>query len=168
MGLPTRWFFLAFRVRRGHGSAMSRIIRILVAALATWATSAKAESFSERYESLKTKGTREQIDALLQEWIKAEPEKPDGLIAAANYWWAEAGGIEIAAGPAKPGEFALKDKDGKEVGHLAPGKADATLRAKAVGFLRDGAAQFPLRLDIWCGWAFLLQERTRPAGPSGT
>ena len=141
---------------------MSRIIRILVAALAAWAASAQAESFSERYEALKTKGTREQIDALLQEWIKAEPDKPDGLIAAANYWWAEAGGIQLAAGPAKPGEFALKDKDGKEVGHLAPAKADDTLRAKAIGFLRDASAKFPLRLDIWCGLAYLLQESGQP------
>ena len=118
----------------------------------------QAETYAERLAAAQQKGDPAGTEQLLAEWAAKEPENPEALVAAANYWWSRSTSIEINRGKAAKGEFAMTDKDGKEVGRIGPGGHDEKCAAKAIATLEKAVATFPNRLDIWCGLSYLQQE----------
>ncbi|MEZ5300078.1 MAG: hypothetical protein R3F11_05335 [Verrucomicrobiales bacterium] len=80
-------------------------------------------------------------------WRKAEPDKPERLVAAANYWWRLAAPVRIDASK-KRRSIARRERQARREhrtwvrSRLRPLKAVAALRE--AGRLSD-------QLDIWCG-----------------
>src|SRR5437879_19403 len=121
-----------------------------------------AKDYQQEFDNLKQGGEAKKIEALLTEWRKKETDKPDALIAAANYFFNSARNDSptISTKPAEKNDFVVADpKSGKPVGSIAfEIRYDKAKTKKAINALRIAAEKFPQRLDIRCGIAFMQQE----------
>jgi hypothetical protein len=128
---------------------------------------ASAQTFEEKFESLKKTEDRSGMEKLLTEAAKTEKENPDYYATAGNYWWGASQAIEMP--PLEAGEYQLDTKDlsltdpktGKKAGKIGPGvggAADPETAKRALSLLHDGAAKFPLRADIALGLAHVQKE----------
>ena len=131
------------------------VVALLLAALAR----TDAQDYSARYKQLQDqKAADAQIEPLLDEWRGKPPNDPEGWIASANYYFNKRQ-VKISTKPAGKGDFKLKDKNtGKPAGSISF-EQDQTSVKRAADLLEEAITKFPDRLDIWCGLAFIYQER---------
>lgn len=117
-----------------------------------------ATDYPQEFARIKNGGDEKQVEALLNEWIKSEPSKPDALIAAANYYANKASGVSITTKPAEKGGTEITDpKSGKEVGSITD-TVNPEYVAKSVAFLNQALKTFPERIDIWFGLATVQES----------
>ena len=118
-----------------------------------------AENYASKYKQLNDRHADGEIEPLLNEWRAQQPHDPDAWITSANYYFNRALSPTISTETPEGRDLVVTDtKTGKVAGSISLEPDAATLR-KAAGILREATGKFPNRLDIWCGLAYLHQER---------
>lgn len=118
-----------------------------------------AEDYAARYKQLQDqKAADAQIEPLLVEWRSKAPNDPEAWVASANHYFNQRQTVISTKKPQK-GDFALTDKKtGKQAGSISFEQDQASVK-QAADLLQEATTKFPDRLDIWCGLAFIQQER---------
>ena len=120
---------------------------------------AAEQDYAARFKELQKLKADAQIDPLLDEWRAQKPNDPDAWITSANYYFNLALSPTVSTKPSERGDFDIVDKKtGKIAGSMSFKPHDA-LAKKAAQFLAEATKRFPNRLDIWCGLAYMHQER---------
>src|SRR6266567_9547914 len=116
-----------------------------------------ATAYSARYDQLIDQHAEAQIEPLLTEWREKAPDDPNAWITSANYYFNQRQ-TNISTKKPGPGDIRLTDKKGKLAGSISF-EQDKSNMKRAAGLLQEATTKFPDRLDIWCGLAFIYQER---------
>ena len=118
---------------------------------------ASGQEYARRYRRLLDQHAEEQIEPLLTEWRQKAPDDPDAWITSANYYFNQP---QMTISTKKPGagDISLTDKKtGKQAGSISF-ERDKNINP-ATDLLEEATTKFPDHLDIWCGLAFMYQER---------
>ena len=118
---------------------------------------ASGNDYAARYDRLKDQNAEAEIEPLLTEWREKAPDDPDAWITSANYYFNQRQ-TNISTKKAGPGDIRLTDKKGKLAGSISF-KQDKPGMKRAADLLEEAKTKFPDRLGIWCGLAFIYQER---------
>src|SRR6266540_6272416 len=118
---------------------------------------ASGQEFAHRYRQLLDQHAERQIEPLLTEWREKAPDDPDAWITSANYYFNERQ-TNISTKKPGPGDITLTDKKGKLAGSISFEQVEGS-KKRAVDLLQEATTKFPDHLDIWCGLAFMYQER---------
>src|SRR6266567_4695864 len=116
-----------------------------------------ATAYSARYDRLKDQNAEAEIEPLLTEWREKAPDDPDAWITSANYYFNQRQ-TNISTKKPGPGDIRLTDKKGKLAGSISF-EQDKPGMKRAADLLEEATTKFPDRLGIWCGLAFIYQER---------
>jgi tetratricopeptide (TPR) repeat protein len=119
---------------------------------------ASGQEFAHRYRQLLDQHAEGQIEPLLTEWREKAPDDPDAWITSANYYLNQRQ-PNISAKKPGPGDFTLTDeKTGKVAGSISFEQNESDVK-RAADLLQEATTKFPDHLDIWCGLAFMYQEK---------
>jgi len=118
---------------------------------------ASGQEFAHRYRQLLDQHAEAQIEPLLTEWREKAPDDPDAWITSANYYFNQRQ-TNISTKKPGPGDIRLTDKKGKLAGSISF-EQDKPGMKRAADLLEEATTKFPDRLGIWCGLAFIYQER---------
>src|SRR6266567_4125118 len=118
---------------------------------------ASGQEFAHRYRQLLDQHAEGQIEPLLTEWREKAPDDPDAWITSANYYFNQRQ-TNISTKKPGPGDIRLTDKKGKLAGSISF-EQDKPGMKRAADLLEEATTKFPDRLGIWCGLAFIYQER---------
>src|SRR5437588_3965821 len=135
-------------------------VSLVAAILFFLAGLAKAEDYAARFKQLRDqKAADAQVDSLLDEWRAKQPNDPDAWITSANYYFNQSVGPNISTKKAEKGDYGLTNqKTGKEAGSISMKPGVVKTSRSAAEILGEAINEFPDRLDIWCGLAFMFQE----------
>ena len=118
-----------------------------------------AEDYAARYRQLHDEQADGKIESLLNEWRAKRPHDPDAWITSGNYYFNQALQPTVSTKKPQGKDYVItEEKTGKVAGSLSFEPNDV-LAKKAAGFLDEATKKFPDRLDIWCGLAYMHQER---------
>jgi len=119
---------------------------------------AAEQDYAARFKELHDRKAEAESEPLLNEWREKKPNDPDAWITSANYYFNQRQ-VMISTKKPQKGDFSLTDKKtGKQAGSISF-EADKAAIKRAAELLQEATAKFPDRLDIWCGLAFIYQER---------
>jgi len=118
---------------------------------------ASGNDYAARYDRLKDQNAEAEIEPLLTEWREKAPDDPDAWITSANYYFNQRQ-TNISTKKPGPGDIRLTDKKGKLAGSISF-EQDKPGMKRAADLLEEATTKFPDRLGIWCGLAFIYQER---------
>ena len=118
---------------------------------------ASGQEYAHRYRQLVDQHAEGQIEPLLTEWREKAPDDPDAWITSANYYFNQRQ-TNISPKKPGPGDITLTDKKGKIAGSISFEQGEGSMK-RATDLLEEATTKFPDHLDIWCGLAFMYQER---------
>src|SRR6266496_1082633 len=118
---------------------------------------ASGQEFAHRYRQLLDQHADNQVEPLLAEWREKVPHDPDAWITSANYYFNQRQ-TNVSTKKPGPGDIRLTDKKGKLAGSISF-EQDKPGMKRAADLLEEATTKFPDRLGIWCGLAFIYQER---------
>ena len=119
---------------------------------------ASGQEYARRYRQLLDQHAEAQIEPLLTEWREKAPDDPDAWITSANYYFNQRQLLNISTKPPGPSDVELTDKKGKQTGSISFEQVEGSGK-RATDLLAEATTKFPDHLDIWCGLAFMYQER---------
>lgn len=142
-----------------QSTKMKSLIRLFVLIVTVSSNYAFSEDFVKELDRLKKEGDNTVIQAFLNKASETEKDNPDYYVLAANYWWELSHTLSITAKPSENGDHSLRDPKGAEVGSISTlGQVNPEIPKRAVAVLTEGARQFPQRVDIALGLAYILNE----------
>lgn len=137
---------------------ITRVFCLLLLLLAvTTVSHAEDTDFAASFQKAKTARDDKAAETALDDWKHARPDDPEYFIAAANYVLAKGSRVEINAGNAAPGEFAVSDSRTGQQYHMSEGPTPAA-RQQAVDLLKEAISKAPARIDIYLGLATLYEQ----------
>ena len=137
--------------------ALEKVLKTLVN-LEPKSEVASGQEYVHRYRQLLDQHEEDQIEPLLTEWREKVPNDPDAWITSANYYFNQRQQLNISTKPPGPDDFELTDKKGKQTGSISFEQVEGSGK-RATDLLSEATTKFPDHLDIWCGLAFMYQER---------